>query len=167
MQKSVRARPAAPQGRRKSPKGGALALRLALIRQLHVYVSLFVAPSLIFFAATGALQTFRIPDQKTAPVAVQKLARLHKDDVFAVKPPRPERPKAGPRAEKPKPPPGPAVEATKWFFTSVSIAMVVTTLLGIWMALAHGRQKILLWATLAAGTAAPVLLVLAAGSGQQ
>ena|GEM_PF-278266 len=167
MQKSVRARPAASQGRRKSPKGGALALRLAFIRQLHVYVSLFVAPSLIFFAATGALQTFRIPDQKTAPVAVQKLARLHKDDVFALKPPRPERPKGAPRTETPKPPPSAAVEATKWFFTSVSIAMVVTTLLGIWMALAHGRQKILLWATLAAGTAAPVLLVLAAGSGQQ
>lgn len=160
MQKSLRAR-ARPKTARGAP-----ALRLAFIRQLHVYVSLFVAPSLIFFAATGALQTFRIPDQKSAPVAVQKLARLHKDDVFAVKPPRPERPKAGPKAErdapKPRPAPSPATQALKWFFTAVSIAMIVTTLLGVWMALAHGRRKVLLWATLAAGTAAPVLLVLAA-----
>ncbi len=164
MQKSVKARSRSARAPGK-PARGALALRLAFIRQLHVYVSLFVAPSLIFFAATGALQTFRIPDQKTAPVAIQKLARLHKDDVFAVKPPRPERPKGErqvPRAEKPKPAPSPAVEATKWFFTAVSIAMIVSTLLGIWMALAHGRRKVLLWATLAAGTAAPVLLALAA-----
>ena len=69
---------------------GSPALRLALIRQWHVYISVFVAPSLLFFALTGALQTFRIPDEKTAPVLIQKLARVHKDDVFAMKPVRPK-----------------------------------------------------------------------------
>lgn len=68
------------------PQRGNLALRLALIRQLHIYLSVFIAPSLLFFAGTGALQTFRIPDGKTAPVLLQKLARVHRDDVFAVKP---------------------------------------------------------------------------------
>ncbi len=95
------------------------ALQMALIRQIHIYISVFVAPSLLFFAFTGALQTFRIPDQKTAPVVIQKMARLHKDDVFALKPPRLEaaegqrtrrgrgmrkRPKSM-RAGKPSPPP--------------------------------------------------------------
>jgi hypothetical protein len=143
---------------------GAPALRLAFIRQLHAYVSLFVAPSLIFFAATGALQTFRIPDQKAAPVVVQKLARLHKDDVFAVKPPRPERPKAGhdgpPKPETPKPPAKRATEVMKWFFAAISVAIVVTTCLGVWMGLAHGRRKPLLWAVLIAGAAAPVLIAM-------
>jgi hypothetical protein len=54
----------------KSPRGGP-ALRLAFLRQLHIYVSVFVAPSLLFFAFTGALQTFRIPDDKASPILIQ------------------------------------------------------------------------------------------------
>lgn len=145
------------------------ALRLGLIRQFHIYISVFVAPSLLFFAATGALQTFRIPDQREAPVVIQKLARLHKDDVFAIKPPRPKRAEGGShengsheRAEKPpeaKPQPKPATEALKWFFTVVSIGIGITTLLGLWMTLAHGRRKALMWLVLLAGAAAPVLIL--------
>jgi hypothetical protein len=136
------------------------ALRLAFIRQIHVYISVFVAPSLLFFAFTGALQTFRIPDQKTAPVVIQKLARLHKDDVFAVKPPRPERPKAaghdGP--DHAKPPTKPSTEAMKWFAATVSVGVIFSTLFGLWMALAYSRQKLIVWILLAAGVAAPVLI---------
>ncbi len=62
------------------------ALRYAFLRQLHVYVSVFVAPSLMFFAITGALQTFRIPDRPDASPLLVKLARVHKDDVFAPSP---------------------------------------------------------------------------------
>ncbi|MGZ6014097.1 MAG: hypothetical protein ACXWK0_19840 [Caulobacteraceae bacterium] len=139
------------------------ALRLALIRQCHVYVSVFVAPTLLFFALTGALQTFRIPDDKAAPVVLQKLARLHKDDVFAVKPSRPKRPE-GAKAEAGKPPekapPAPSTQRLKWFFSMASVAIAVTTLFGLWMALAYHRRKALLWALLIAGAAAPVLLVI-------
>lgn len=164
LAKRSRSRRAAPKG----PAKGALALRLAFIRQLHIYVSLFVAPSLIFFAGTGALQTFRLPDEKAAPVVVQKLARLHKDDVFSVKPPRPERPKAGPKGDhatpdKAKPQPSAATQALKWFFAAVSVAMIVSTSLGIWMAFSGAaRRKWPLWLTFIAGIVAPVLLVLAA-----
>ena len=146
------------------------ALRLGLIRQFHIYVSVFVAPSLLFFALTGALQTFRIPDQKEAPVVIQKLARLHKDDVFAVKPPRPRRAEAaashdgGGRNKADKPPaarPQPETSTTvlKWFFASVSIGIAVTTLFGLWMALAYSRRKALLWLVLLAGAAAPMLIL--------
>ena len=137
------------------------ALRLALIRQLHVYASVFVAPTLLFFALTGALQTFRIPDEKGAPVALQKLARLHKDDVFAVKPPRPRRPE-GAREARPqeKPAPLPSTQRLKWFFSIASVAIAITTLLGLWMALAYHRRKAVMWAVLIAGTAAPVLILL-------
>ena len=146
------------------------ALRLAFIRQIHVYISVFVAPSLLFFAFTGALQTFRIPDQKSAPVVIQKLARLHKDDVFAVKPPRTERPKAaghdGPEhakagPEKPpeaKPAAKAATETMKWFFAAVSAGVIFSTLFGLWMALAYSRQKLIVWVLLAAGVAAPMLI---------
>jgi hypothetical protein len=145
-----------------------------LIRQLHIWISVFVAPSLLFFAATGALQTFRIPDQKTAPVLIQKLARVHKDDVFAVKPPRPKKPEgagahegagkgardADAKAPDAKKAPKPSTEVLKWFFAIVSVAIAVTTLMGVWMALAYSREKLTIWMLLIAGTAAPILILM-------
>jgi hypothetical protein len=142
------------------------ARRLMFIRQCHVYISVFVAPTLLFFALTGALQTFRIPDLKQAPVVLQKLARLHKDDVFAVKPARPKRQegaKPGGQAKPPQtaePAPAPSTERLKWFFAIASVAVAVTTLLGLWMALAYHKRKALMWVVLIAGAAAPVLLLL-------
>jgi hypothetical protein len=141
------------------------ALRLALVRRLHVYVSVFVTPSLIFFALTGALQTFRVPDRADAPVLLQKLARVHRDDVFAAKPARPKVQTAGPAATEAAKPakPGPrtrvATEALKWFFALVSVAVAATSLLGLWMALAYNREKVMLLGVLAAGAAIPLLIL--------
>jgi hypothetical protein len=47
----------------------------------------------------------------------------------------------------------------KRFFTTISLGLALTTLFGLWMALAHGRRKILLWVLLFAGTAAPALIL--------
>ena len=136
-----------------------------LIRQLHIYTSVFVAPSLLFFALTGAFQTFRVPDEPTAPVLLQKLARAHKDDVFALKPPpkakKPEAPEkaAGAKpAEKPKAK-NPATERVKWFFAAISVLVMTTTLFGLWMALAYSRRKLPIWILLIAGIAAPIILL--------
>ncbi|THD62699.1 hypothetical protein [Phenylobacterium sp.] len=157
--------------KQKTARGNS-ALRLAFIRQIHVYISVFVAPSLLFFAFTGALQTFRIPDQKTTPAVIQKLARLHKDDVFAMKPLRPERPKAGGHdgadhakagAEKPaepKPQARAATEATKWFFAAVSVGVIFSALFGLWMAITYNRRKAVVWIVLIAGAAVPAALAL-------
>ncbi|WP_394761213.1 hypothetical protein [Phenylobacterium sp.] len=152
----------------KRARANPAAMRLGLIRQLHVYLSVFVAPSLLFFAATGALQTFRIPDQKTAPMVIQKLARLHKDDVFAEKPPRPKRAEShdagkGSEAKSPekppeKPPEKRSVTAMKWFGVTVSIGMAITTLFGLWMALVYSRNKLLVWLLLMAGIATPMVI---------
>ena len=157
----------------KSKAGAHPGLRLAALRQLHIYISVFVAPSLVFFALTGALQTFRIPDQKTTPMLIQKLARVHKDDVFAGKPERPKGANPGPPAAKaPEHEPdhdhghdaGPklATEVLKWFFAAVSVAIALTTLVGVWMALTYNRRKVVVWALLIAGMAAPALILAAA-----
>ena len=136
-----------------------------LIRQLHIYTSVFVAPSLLFFALTGAFQTFRVPDEPSAPVLLQKLARAHKDDVFALKPPpkakKPEAPAKAAEAkppEKPKPK-NPATERVKWFFAAISVLVMTTTLFGLWMALAYSRRKLPIWILLIAGIAAPIILL--------
>jgi hypothetical protein len=88
---------------------------------------------------------------------------VHKDDVFAVKAGRPKHAEArqksaGAKPPPPEPPPR-STTALKWFFTAVSIGVMATTLVGLWMALAHNRRKALLWLVLAAGAAAPVLIV--------
>ena len=134
------------------------------LRQLHIYLSFLVAPCLIFFAVTGAFQTFRISDEKTAPVLLQKLARVHRDDVFALKPAAP--PKAeGAKAKAPKPAAAPkpsdglTTVLVKWYFVAMSILMVTTALIGLWMGLAYSRDRKILWLLLLAGTAVPMFLL--------
>ena len=53
------------------------------------------------------------------------------------------------------------VYALKWFFTLVAVGLIASTSLGLWMALAYGRDKRALWIALAVGTIVPVLLVVA------
>jgi hypothetical protein len=133
------------------------------VRQLHIYLSFFVAPCLLFFAITGAFQTFRVPDQKTAPVLLQKLARVHRDDVFALKPPPPPRAAdAIKKVQAPKPPEPMATGLVKWFFVLASVLITLTTLMGVWMGLAYSRDRKILWLLLFAGAALPAgLLALA------
>ena len=162
-----------PQSTRVKSARANPALRWNAIRQVHVYLSVFVAPSLIFFALTGALQTFRIPDDKAAPVLIQKLARVHKDDVFATKPARPPKtPQAAGHAEskppegKPpeaKPAPKPATQALKWAFATISVVIALTTTLGLWMALAYHKRRGLMWVLALTGAAVPVVLLVMAG----
>lgn len=158
---------------KRSGSGGKRVLKFALLRKLHTYLSVFVAPSLMFFALTGALQTFRVPDAPDASVLLVKLARVHRDDVFAPKPVRAPPPgaaagKASQAAHKPTSKPAgepaskPATEALKWFFAIASMGMLISTGLGLWMALVYSNQRVICWLLLIAGIAAPVALLVAA-----
>jgi hypothetical protein len=134
-----------------------------LLRQIHLYVGVAIAPSVLFFALTGMLQLFTLHephgDYRPIPV-VEKLGMLHKDQIFALKPKSP-RPPAGPaRAARPQPGPKPAVLALKVFFLGVAVGLVISTALGLWMALSQPRRKGLVLAVLALGALAPLLLVL-------
>lgn len=147
--------------RRAAPKKANPALRLAAIRQFHVYLSVFVAPTLIFFCLTGMLQTFRIPDRTDAPAVMVKLAHLHRDTEFVQPPPKKAAP---PKPGAPKPEPkqtSPAKLGLQTFFALGALVVVATTLLGLWMALAHNRRRGLLVGVLLLGCALPATLVLA------
>ena len=68
--------------------GGSMAMRLALIRNIHGYLGLFIAPSVVFFAVTGALQLFSLHEAHGdyhPPAIIEKLGTLHKDQRFALK----------------------------------------------------------------------------------
>ena len=57
---------------------------LKYVRLSHLYIGVFIAPAVIFFAITGAIQTFNLHktgERKgyTPPRALAVLARIHKD----------------------------------------------------------------------------------------
>ncbi len=150
-----------PAARKPNP-----ALRLALIRQIHVYLGVFIAPSLLFFAVTGALQLFSLheaqPGYKPAPI-IEKLGELHKNQKFALKPARASKPAAAkPAAAEPaRKTPAWNVAALKFLFLVVALSLIASTVLGVWMALTYNRRKRVIWALLAAGALLPALLALA------
>ncbi len=140
-----------------------------LLRQWHGYLGAFIAPSVIFFALTGALQLFNLhePHGGYHPAQIiEKLGRLHKDQVFALDHDHPSPPaEASPRPATSQPKPDdddqPAVATTvlKWFFLVVALGLVVSTAFGIWIALTKPRGRTATVVLLAAGAAVPVLLL--------
>ncbi len=151
-----------------------------MLRQFHVYFGVFIAPSILFFALTGALQLFGLHESHEGykpPEVVEKLGRLHMKQTYALKPVRPvpakaamvvlaadpgAAPAAAPPVPRPEPAkaPAPSVQRLKWLFLAVSLGLIVSTLLGIWMALVYSRRKIVTWLLLLAGAAAPVAIIL-------
>src|SRR5882672_8169254 len=65
------------------------------IRQLHLYLGTFFAPSIIFFAITGAFQTYNFHEEyqgRPAVAVFEKLSEIHKDQRVPAptKPPAPK-----------------------------------------------------------------------------
>jgi hypothetical protein len=64
---------------------------LRIARISHLYLGIFVAPALLFFAFTGAMQTFSLHEKPLAstgkpPHWIAVLARLHKDQMTYIPP---------------------------------------------------------------------------------
>jgi len=69
---------------------------LKILRTIHLYLGVFMAPALLFFAITGGLQTFSLHETTrgssyTPPAWLATLAMLHKKQTIAapVRKPRP------------------------------------------------------------------------------
>ena len=148
------------------------ALRLALVRRIHSWLGLFVAPSVLFFAVTGAYQLYGLHEAQPGyqPAALfEKLGRVHMKQTFDLKPKRAPAPKEAtaqtPAKSQPQPAakaqagPKASVVALRALFLLVAAALAAATVLGVWMALSYGRDKRIGWALLAAGIVLPVLLV--------
>ncbi len=161
----------ASQARPGTRRGGHPALRLAAIRRFHSWFGVFIAPSILFFALTGSLQLFTLHEAHGdyhPPTVIEKLGMLHKDQVFEAKPKR--APPAAAQAPKPAAPaaeahheagPKTSTLALKWFFLFVAASLVVSTCLGLWMALTYSADKRILWLVCLAGAAIPLAILLA------
>jgi len=144
------------------------------VRQLHTYIGLFIAPSILFFALTGSLQLFNLHEAHGGyhpPPILERLGRVHKDQVFALDDDDagPPPPAAKPDGAAPPPPqhpdhmdttPGLPTLLLTWFFLAGALGLVTSTSLGLWLGLTHVRHKRVGWVVLAAGAAIPLVLLL-------
>lgn len=138
-----------------------------LIRKAHLWLGMLIAPSVLMFAFSGALQVFRLQEARTGytpPALVEKLGRLHKDQVYAVararEPSAPSPGAAPPGAAAARPAPTLSKQMLQWFFTLASVGLILSTLSGIWMGATLGRWKRSARWMLALGTVLPVAMIL-------
>ena len=168
---------ARPVSRAGASRGANPALRLAAIRQFHSYLGAFVAPSVLFFAATGSVQLFSLHEAHgsyTPPPLIEKLSAVHKDQRFAVaKPKHAAPPPAGARHAEAEPAEAadhdhghahPAMKSTreltlKWLFLAVAVSLIVSTCLGLWMAMTYSKRKAVIWTLLILGAGLPILIL--------
>lgn len=154
---------------------------LKLARQWHLYLGTLFAPSIIFFALTGALQLFGLheghPGEAYQPPAwIQKLSSIHKDQIVSERhgpppdfageqkgPPQSDEARQSPQPEgarrNEERGPNKLSLALKLYFLAMSVGLVLSTLLGIYMAFKFNRSRALVWGLLLLGAAIPVALV--------
>lgn len=151
---------------------------LLLVRRIHLYLGVFIAPSVLFFALTGALQTFSLHESSRGstyqpPEWTVMLAQVHKKQTTQL-PQRRGRPQEAARglSQGEKASPAAATPAAnsprsthhplplKIFFLLVSIGLFLSTFSGVYMAFRYRRAPRVIVAVLAAGIVIPLILTL-------
>jgi hypothetical protein len=111
------------------------------IRRWHSYIGLFIAPSVLFFSLTGAVQLFSLHEahDKYQPrdSDAQQPARADDDDKSDL-----------------------STLMLKGFFLLVALCLALSTSFGLWMGLTHTNRKAIGWLLVAAGSLIPVTLLL-------
>jgi hypothetical protein len=139
------------------------------LRRWHSYIGLFMAPSLMFFALTGALQIFNLHEAHgdyQPAVLLEKLSKVHKDQVFE-QPHEHAAPAAAQDAAASQDSAADEDEhiglptlTLKVFFLVIALGVIVSSSIGIWMGFTQLRRASVAWSLLALGTLIPVGLLL-------
>ena len=152
---------------------------LRLIRTIHLYLGVFTAPMLVFFAVTGGLQTFSLHETTRGssyipPVWLVTAAQLHKKQTIVVPPGklRLAPAQATSRAESKSTASRAARGADdasksrrnllpmKVFFALIALGLFSSVLSGLYMAWRFSRRPDWFVAVLASGVAVPLALLL-------
>ena len=136
------------------------------VRQLHLYLGTLFAPLIIFFALTGILQTLELHEGPGTPAWIAQIAAVHKHQALQAGEPKKPRSPAD-ATNRPRPDNdndaanqrGPSPWPLKWFVVTMSVGLVITTGLGIYMAFKYERNKAIVWGLLVAGTLLPLALL--------
>ena len=152
---------------------------LRALRSAHLYLGVFTAPMLLFFALTGGLQVFSLHETTRGsgyvpPAWLASAAQLHKKQTLEM--PQRRRPSAAVASNPPSSPQAAApqqrastVDARpaeksllpmKIFFALVAFGLFVSVLSGLIMAWKFSRRPALFGTLLGAGICVPLLLLL-------
>ena len=148
-------------------------MKMATIRLWHFYIGMIIAPSVLFFAITGALQLFSWHEAHgnyTPPPILEKLSSVHKDQVFKLghhhdhaEPPKAAAPEAGPAKAAPADDDDKMSAGTLalkvYFFWVVALGLTLSTLFGVWIGLTHPTRRRTAAILLVAGAVIPVALL--------
>lgn len=142
------------------------------LRQLHLYVGVFFAPAILFFAISGGLQSFRLQQASgwngaPPPQWMAVMGSVHIDQRLPA-----AEPEKKPGVEAPKPPVDPAKVAErkakaqkalpmKIFTAALGAALGLATLLGAAIAISMKSTRRVSLVMLAAGAVVPAILLLA------
>jgi len=161
---------------------------LRTTRTVHLYLGVFTAPMLLFFAITGGLQTFSLHEitrgsSYAPPAWLASMAQLHKKQTIVIPVRRPRPPEPAVATAPMMPGQTSAISATqvvpsasrpnnvdaktkknllpmKVFFGLVSLGLLISVLSGLYMAWRFSRKPTLFGMTLFAGIIVPLLLLL-------
>jgi hypothetical protein len=152
---------------------------LRTLRSAHLYLGVFTAPMLLFFALTGGLQVFSLHETTRGssyvpPAWIASAAQLHKKQTLVM--PQRRRPPAAVASTPPS-----LLQATapeqraskvearpaeknllpmKIFFALVAFGLFVSVLSGLTMAWRFSRRPALFGTLLGAGICVPLLLLM-------
>lgn len=139
------------------------------IRLFHRYMGLFFSPAILFFAFSGALQTFNLHESGknssyVPPRWVVVMAQIHKKQTLNVPPQKTRSKQPAAEARDSAPPkdaskPQKSSLSFKCFSLLMSVGLIVTTLLGIFMGFRYGTSRGLIWGLLIAGTLLPMAML--------
>ena len=140
-------------------------------RAVHLYMGVFLTPAILFFALTGAWQTFSLQSPSkdgsyTPPHWVQQFSQLHKNAIFAVPPPKKKSDEKSESKHAEEGHDGTAKKTEtkrsplpmKIFFVLVSLGLFISTLTGLYMSYRYARNKVAVSGALVAGVVVPLLL---------
>jgi uncharacterized iron-regulated membrane protein len=153
---------------------------LKTTRTIHLYLGVFTAPMLLFFAITGGLQSFSLHETTrgssyTPPAWLASAAQFHKKQtpVMPVRRSQPPATVATNASAAPQVQVAPASRPDsvgarpkknllpmKIFFGLVALSLLISVLSGLYMAWRYSRKPRLFSAILFAGIVVPLLLLL-------
>ena len=141
------------------------------IRQIHFYLGVFFAPTILFYCFTGALQTFQLHEAHQGYVPfewVVRICRVHKDQTSELptppkrvqRPDEPENlaPKEDSESSQTRRKPHISLPL-KWFVLVMSLGLSATASLGIYMAFTYNRDIRIIWSLLIIGALLPIGLL--------
>lgn len=143
------------------------------VRRVHHYIGVFFTPAILLFALSGALQTFRLQEDKgyggTPPAWIVWMASVHKDsslprakaEEHKQQRPAPKLPdRTKPAMKSQSAAPAPSRVPMQVFVALLSIGLIVSSVLGVAIALNAKTTRRMSIVMLVAGATLPLLLML-------